>query len=85
VLGHQILYARSFNWQASYLNVFDVNVDWTFNETDVDILYKTVRKIEAANPELVCGFGIYLKACNGYLTRHMIHIDICPVHTKFYK
>lgn len=67
------------------LYVFDVNGDWTFNETDVDILYKTVRKIEAENPELVGGFGIYLKAGNHYLTRHMIHIDIRPVHTKFYK
>lgn len=77
--------SRHLEGKAIDLYVFDVNGDWNFNELDVDILYKAVRKIEAVHPELVGGFGIYLKAGNGYLTRHMIHIDIRPLHTKFYK
>ena len=71
--------------KAIDLYVFDVNGDWIFNEVDVDILYQAIKKIEKTNPELVGGFGIYLKAGNPYLTRHMIHIDIRPIHTKFYK
>jgi hypothetical protein len=56
--------------------VFDVDGDGVFNKVDIAIMEKANNRIEKKHPELIGAFGDYTQPKHGYLTRHMIHLDI---------
>lgn len=69
--------SKSYHLQgrAIDLYVFDLNGDFQFNKEDLCIMETATREVERKHPELAGGLVDYDIAGNGYLTRHMIHID----------
>jgi hypothetical protein len=55
--------------------VFDINGDFSFNEKDYEIIYSAIKTVEKKHPELKGALGSYTRKENGFLTKHMIHID----------
>ena len=62
--------------KAVDIYVFDINGDGVFNRDDIKILACANNSVEKNHPELIGGFGDYFLDKHGYLTKHMIHIDI---------
>lgn len=66
--------------------VFDINGDGEYNASDITILENSVNDVEKIHPELIGGLGdYYFLKNNGYLTKHMIHIDTRGTKRRFTK
>ena len=69
--------------KAIDIYVFDIDGDNEFNHRDIKIFEAAVNKVEYEYPGLRGGLGDYFLRQNGYLTRHMIHIDTCGKTTRY--
>jgi energy-coupling factor transporter transmembrane protein EcfT len=65
--------------------VFDINGDGIFDASDIKILEIANNNVEREHPELIGAFGDYSSKENGYLTKHMIHLDIRGYKVRYSK
>jgi len=62
--------------------VFDVDWDNRFTKKDVEIIEQATKSVEKEFPELVGGFGTYMK--KGFFSKRMIHIDTRGYYKRWY-
>jgi uncharacterized protein YcbK (DUF882 family) len=62
--------------------VFDVDGDNKFTYKDVKIIEKACRNVEREFPELIGGFGSYMK--KGFFSKNMVHIDTRGYYKRWY-
>lgn len=85
ILSNSVDGSHHLKGLAVDIYVFDINGDGTFDKADIAILQKSNSVIEGKYPELAGSFGDYFLKSNGYLTRHMIHLDIGGKKVRFHK
>ena len=75
ILGKAVSNSNHLDGIAIDIFVFDINGDFSFNEKDYEIIYTATKAVEKKHPELKGALGRYTRKENGFLTKHMIHID----------
>jgi len=74
---------KSFHIKDKAIDIYviDIDGDWDFDSSDIEIIYKVTKSIEGDNPKSSGGFGTYTN--RGYFSRHMIHFDTRGNHVRY--
>jgi hypothetical protein len=81
ILSNSSKTSHHLTGKAIDVYVFDINGDGTFDKKDISIVLNANNTVEKQHPELVGSFGTYTN--KGYLTKHMIHLDVSGRKHKY--